>query len=69
MGQEECILVRIVVLSFALDGIFQVFCAVMADGTISIVICQALGIDPDYLRNKMSAWPLGRAEEENQVRP
>ena len=32
-----------------------------------IVICQALGIDPDYLRNKMSTWFLGRAEEENQV--
>ncbi len=30
-----------------------------------VVICQALGIDPDYLCKKMSVWPLGRVEEEN----
>ncbi len=36
-------------------------------GTFSFaIICQALGIDPDYVREKLSMWPLGRGEEESQ---
>jgi hypothetical protein len=30
------------------------------------VICQALGIDPDCIRQKLSIRPLGRGEEESQ---
>jgi len=33
-----------------------------------IVICQALGIDPDYLSNKMSAWPSSPPEEYEKKR-